>query len=280
MKLIDMLVDAGLNGWKWPDGTIAITQDKDKAINQYATADGLETNEHGTWKYSASWQTYLRLSHEELCLASDWATAIITREQYEAALAAKNDGWIEWGGGKCPVEEGTLVDVRYRDSQAYPDRIGALALVEGGSGATYHHWLHDGMMNDIIAYRLHQPQESDLNERIGQCITPVWNGADLPPVGCFCEITDPDGMLVYGQGESGEVIAHVENTAVIRMSYGLGCFEARFLRPIRTEAERKRDAAVEIMTQILCSQSQASATAKKIYNAIAAGKIPGVKLED
>lgn len=26
----------------------------------------------------------------------------VTREQYESALAAKNDGWIEWGGGKHP----------------------------------------------------------------------------------------------------------------------------------------------------------------------------------
>lgn len=73
------------------------------------------------------------------------------------------------------------------------------------------------------------------------------NGKGLPPVGMHCEIVDPDGVLMYGQGESGEVIAHVENTAVIRMSYGLGCFEARFLRPSHLEAERKRDAAIEAM---------------------------------
>ena len=28
-------------------------------------------------------------------IADDWDTSIITREQYEAALAAKDDGWIE-----------------------------------------------------------------------------------------------------------------------------------------------------------------------------------------
>lgn len=216
-------------------------------------------------------------------------TPHVSREQYEAALAAKNDGWIELGGGECPVEKGTLVDVRYRDSQAYQDRIGAPALVDGGSGATYHHWLHDGMMNDIVAYRLHKQKEAEqdkanLNECIGQDATPAWSGEGLPPVGCFCEVEDLDGMLVYGHGESGEVIAHVENTAVIRMSYGLGCFEARFLRPLRTDADKKRDASIEEMIKIATIHITKSLgldlALNSIYSAIAAGEITGVKLED
>lgn len=112
----------------------------------------------------------------------------------------------------------------------------------------------------------------------------AWNGEGLPPVGMHCEIVDPDGVLMYGQGESGEVIAHVENTAVIRMSYGLGCFEARFLRPSHSEAKRKRDAAVEAINYWLpeCIPDTPNEFyhAKEIYDAIAAGKIPGVKLED
>lgn len=144
------------------------------------------------------------------------------------------------------------------------------------------------MKNDIIAYRLHQPQKAEqakanLSECIGNCAAPVWNGEGLPPFGCFCEVEDLDGMLVYGQGESGEVIAHVENTAVIRMSYGLGCFEARFLRPLRTEAERKRDAVVEQMIKIATIYTTKSLSLdlalNSIYNAIAAGEITGVKLE-
>lgn len=59
------------------------------------------------------------------------------------------------------------------------------------------------------------------------------NGASLPPVGVVCEVVD-DGSLVYGHGESGPVVAHVENCAVVRMSYGLGCFTASYLRPVRT----------------------------------------------
>lgn len=111
-----------------------------------------------------------------------------------------------------------------------------------------------------------------------------WSGEGLPPVGMHCKIVDPDGVLMYGQGESGEVIAHVENTAVIRMSYGLGCFEAIFLRPARSEADKKRDAAVEAidywLPEYIPDTPNEFYHAKKIYDAIAAGKIPGVKLED
>lgn len=107
------------------------------------------------------------------------------------------------------------------------------------------------------------------------------NGKGLPPVGMHCEIVDPDGVLMYGQGESGEVIAHVENTAVIRMSYGLGCFEARFLRPSHLEAERKRDAAIEAMQKEADEgDNWIYSEYEIIYDAIAAGKIPGVKLDD
>ena len=110
---------------------------------------------------------------------------------------------------------------------------------------------------------------------------PTWNGEGLPPVGMHCKIVDPDGVLMYGQGESGEVIAHVENTAVIRMSYGLGCFEARFLRPARSEADKKRDAAIEAMQREADEgDNWIYSEYEIIYDTIAAGKIPGVKLED
>jgi len=102
----------------------------------------------------------------------------------------------------------------------------------------------------------------------------------LPPVGAYCEITDPDGVLIYGQDESGEVVAHVENTAVIRMSYGLGCFESRFLRPIRSEADKKRDEAVSAMFYALPPDKVPGKDIREaIYDAIAAGKIPGVRIE-
>ena len=55
------------------------------------------------------------------------------------------------------------------------------------------------------------------------------------------------------------------------------------IKPLRTEAERKRDAAAEAidwyMPEFIPDTPNDYYHAKKIYDAIAAGKIPGVKLE-
>lgn len=188
MKLIDILVEELPKRRGWQKDVEAITQDSDRSINNYRTADGLETNEYGTWRYSSAWQCYL-LSHDDVSfLADDYTTAIITREQYEAALAAKNDGWIDWGGGEYPpVSTNAVVDVKLR-----------CGSVTAGQPAGAMNWQVNapGDPGDIIAYRLHQPKETeqaeaddeaDLNECIGQDAAPVWNGDGLPPVGCVCE---------------------------------------------------------------------------------------------
>lgn len=81
---------------------------------------------------------------------------------------------------------------------------------------------------------------------------------ELPPVGAFVDVT---GVVVYGDGEKGcEVIAHVENCAVIRMSWGLGCFVAGALSPHRTE----RDAAVEAM-KALCPYKGSWETTYRLF---------------
>lgn len=131
------------------------------------------------------------------------------------------------------------------------------------------------------SHLLQSISRSEYEAAIAASQKPAWSGEGLPPVGMHCKIVDPDGVLMYGQGESGEVIAHVENTAVIRMSYGLGCFEARFLRPARSEAEKNRDAAIEAM-QMEADEGDnwIYSEYEIIYDAIAAGKIPGVKLDD
>lgn len=273
MKTIDLLVQGLPAIGGWPENVTHIGQNYDRELMFY----GLVNPRSGIFL------DQLADDHRKHCEAG----TKITREQYEAALAAKNDGWIEWRGGECPVEKGTLIDVKWRDGRI-DDSIQAKVShgPESPNKRNAISWRHFGIAHDIIAYRLHKPQKAEqakdnLSECIGNGAAPVWNGEGLPPVGCFCEVEDRDGMLVYGQGEYGEVIAHVENTAVIRMSYGLGCFESGFLRPLRTEAERKRDESIKAMASAPkpCGHPIAG-ICSEIYDAIAAGKIPGVKLED
>ncbi|WP_223699759.1 hypothetical protein [Pseudomonas aeruginosa] len=78
----------------------------------------------------------------------------------------------------------------------------------------------------------------------------TWNGQGLPPLGVRVTIFD-DGDLVYGHGELGEVIAHVEDCAVIRMSYGLGCFTAKNMRTNeQIAAEQRRKDIIELANVI------------------------------
>lgn len=76
-------------------------------------------------------------------------------EHYEAP-AVDDDGWIEWVSqkdGTCPVEDGVLVDVRYRDGTMMLG-IPALETIPGSHDASKSYWDTDHVQLDIVAYRL------------------------------------------------------------------------------------------------------------------------------
>ncbi|MGA0630011.1 hypothetical protein [Pseudomonas aeruginosa] len=92
----------------------------------------------------------------------------------------------------------------------------------------------------------------------------TWDGQGLPPLGVRVSVFD-DGDLVYGHGESGEVIAYVEDCAVIRMSYGLGCFTAKNLRTNEQIAAEEREKAIEEMC--FAEETLTVKQAKALYDA-------------
>lgn len=288
MKLIDILVEELPKRGGWPEGAARLAQDPDGDIQMLS-------NRHA-YLVSVGWtgdgrsDCYGKYAARKLKpLASDYDTAIITREQYEAALAAKNDGWIEWGGGECPVEEGVLVDVKHRDGEVYQNKPAI-----GDNNVC---WSHTGFHGDIIAYRLHKPSEADkarasawiayagiteadgeddLNECIGQRVSPVWNGDGvIPPVGCICE-----SSWVGDEWQQCEILFRSNQFVVVKLkesgmedAYNIGDV---IFRPIRPEAELKREEAVKaIMLTGWCQTA-----AEEIYDLVAAGKVPGMKLDD
>lgn len=292
MKLIDILVEELPKRGGWPKRANCITQDGDLKVEPaFCHPSIAKCDEDGFWFLYSS-----RTGGFEVdTLASDYTTAIITREQYEAALAAKNDGWIEWGGGECPVPRGTLVDVRYRNGKENHHVGAGLSFCDTGSNPDMNaeDWSKDGTSSDIIAYRLHQlqevaqteaEQEADLNECIGQEPVTTWSGEGLPPVGCECEVS-VDG------GRSWCTYRAINEKNGARL-IEIGNFTEEFqnnnwiFRTTRSEADRKRDKAV----QALCNAGGGNGRVDEksgygscwfdIYDAIVAGKIPGVKLED
>lgn len=109
------------------------------------------------------------------------------------------DGWIEWKGGECPVADGTLVDVKYRDGE---ENIGvpAMAISVAGRSRIDYVWGHIGSNSDITAYRLHQPQEwpEDRMDIVGR------NGNDglhYDDTHLGIKRPDGDGWVKYNAGD-------------------------------------------------------------------------------
>ena len=111
---------------------------------------------------------------------------------------------------------------------------------------------------------------------------PAWSGEGLPPVGCECEYIS-NGMS-WGKVK---VIGFDGEKIVIRPSgeiyYAITPSDKDTFIPFRTESERKHEAVLESICAVLEMVAQdykREDEAKIIYEAIAPGKIPGVKLDD
>lgn len=82
----------------------------------------------------------------------NWHQTILSRAEYLHLYPAPNsDGWIEWEGGAAkPVEFGVLVDVKLANGEV-------LNRVSANSGVEWRHCWGD---TNIIAYRLHKPEQA------------------------------------------------------------------------------------------------------------------------
>lgn len=112
----------------------------------------------------------------------------------------------------------------------------------------------------------------------------AWSGEGLPPAGCECEISFSGKSL--GQCE----VLFVGDSLIVwkqksSQQEGSGYHRHMNIRPLRTEAERKRNDAAKEMARHANTDEHRKFNAGlrnclSIYDAIAAGKIPGVKLDD
>ena len=110
-----------------------------------------------------------------------------------------------------------------------------------------------------------------------------WNGEGLPQVGCECECHVDECVIhciVVGYDFDGKAV--VMRNVPARKYFSIHANSGR-IKLLRTEAERKRDAALDAIYGAIASakrEHNRSDEADEVYKAIAAGKIPGVKLDD
>ena len=145
---------------EWPRAAACVTQDKDKQITMPMNA-GIEFS-LGQWDYTGSGSLMRGDRLNEL--ATDHATAIVTRPQWEAEkarIAGKVDGgWKRHRGGKQPVADGVRVDYRMRNGRHGINEWSEL-LDWGRSD--------ESPKSDIMAYRIHKPTEQAMQDCVEKC---------------------------------------------------------------------------------------------------------------
>ncbi|MDK1689568.1 hypothetical protein QMT05_21685 [Cronobacter malonaticus] len=109
MKLIDLLVQELPKRGGWPEGVAAMAQDFDGDVQNYADTIDIKL---GTYANGSS-RIHGSYSLRKIKAAEDRRNAFVTREQYEAAIAAAQQP--VWDGeGFPPV--GCECEAKYRDA--------------------------------------------------------------------------------------------------------------------------------------------------------------------
>ena len=81
------------------------------------------------------------------------ATGDMDAPAAEASTKTDDNPWIDWPGGECPVPDGTLVDVRFRDGTTHDEQPAYNQFGIASTVADAPFWRNDDSGADIIAYR-------------------------------------------------------------------------------------------------------------------------------
>ena len=108
---------------------------------------------------------------KELC--KHWNKTIVHRDEFikrwnECNPTVGSEGWIKWDGGEMPVEEGTLIDVKYRDGKVnfHVEAGGEFPSKGSIPSMTANNWYKINVGSDIIAYRLHAPRQQKTPQQL------------------------------------------------------------------------------------------------------------------
>ena len=131
----------------WREMAKFSAQDKDGDVYHFATKPTINAG-HEAWHHKGC------IGEGEFTAETlpNWHQTILSREEYFHLYPAHDaDWWIDWKGGAAnPVEFGVLVDVKLANGEV-------LNRVSANSGAEWRHCWGD---TNIIAYRLHKPEQA------------------------------------------------------------------------------------------------------------------------
>lgn len=107
-----------------------------------------------------------------------------------------------------------------------------------------------------------------------------WDGEGLPPVGTVCEGQFPRHPGIQFEWQECLVLYVFKRECAVKAQGTSTLHYCDEFRPIRSEADKKRDAAVESMFYTLPLDVMLGKDVREaIYDAIAAGKIPHIRID-
>ena len=109
---------------------------------EFIHSNGIGYFEGNVIKYVSRWRSKGGIA--DLEKAKHYIDLLIELENKsnQSDNESNDDGWIEWNGGECPVDENAMVEIVMRDLE-HEKRI-----------AGYFSWDHTKSRVDIIAYRV------------------------------------------------------------------------------------------------------------------------------
>lgn len=160
----------------------------------------------------------------------------------------------------------------------------------GGGDLLYFLRLADDWMNAEVTRAQYEAALAASSPRPGSLLQygasgDEWDGVGLPPVGCEC--------LTHAKPQGNEwceckILAHTKfggyDCAVFQTKETVSCSSAPHFRPIRSEADKKRKATIDMMDKrfkkiLAAGSTEAMAIFATVYDTIAAGEIPGANIE-
>lgn len=276
MKLIDILVRGKV---RFPAGAEQAVQDYDSTVKFFDSPNLRLDIKRWAGVPRGKFCCIAEHKIKNLPLSEDWNKSIVTREQYEAALAATKDTKMNW----------KYIKGSEKDFLGAPEWVGMLIIdvhnrkffteCIPGPGVAYQcdsgvpcSWGNGGwhMKFEIIAQR-----------------EPVAEWVDgLPPAGVECEVRVGDDKfnlcrIVYSDKSFGAAFVYLggdEEKYIGTIDCVCAKSAASYFKPLRTEADKKRDEAIEYIQQQLPDITYTDCV--DVFNLINSGTIPGVKLDN
>lgn len=148
-QLAQMLIKAGVE--KFPEGANWAARDGNKDVDFFT---GKSYKDMSWWQGDYDAENRISMSVK----IPNLHQTVLSRDEFDQIVAETvvrcepdADGWIEHKGDGCPVGGDVAVCVKFRN--------GAHNIT--GISASNFYWKHDNCISDIIAYRLHKPEQAN-----------------------------------------------------------------------------------------------------------------------